>query len=204
MFSFLKNLFGTDGFPKRWECGPAWELEPAVGWMHIISDVVIFGAYTAIPLLLVFFVLRKKSAPFLPVFWLFAAFILACGFVHLIEASIFWYPRYRLSGLMKMFTAIVSVLTVGALVPLMPKFLAMRTPEELDKEINERKRAEAEAERANQAKGGLLKSWACGGCWLAQVLFLWRGDKILSTLLLDARSEIVFAPAIQMLHPATR
>src|SRR5262245_4194408 len=153
MLDFLQNLFDTSDFPPRWHCG---HWTDAHGWLHIVSDVTIFAAYTAIPLMLVYFVLRKKTVPFLPVFWLFAAFIIACGCVHLIEATIFWQPWYRFSGLMKLITAVVSVGTVVALAPLMPKFLAMRTPEELDREIADRRRAEAEAARANRAKGEFL------------------------------------------------
>ena len=151
MFSFFLD---TNGFPARWDCGEAWTTQH--GLVHIISDIVIFGAYTAIPLMLLYFIFRKKTGAFLPVFALFAVFILACGFVHLVEASIFFKPWYRLSGLLKFVTAIASVWTVIALVPLMPKFLQMRTPEELEREIADRKRAEAEAERANKAKGEFL------------------------------------------------
>jgi signal transduction histidine kinase/CheY-like chemotaxis protein len=153
---FITKLLDTTGFPPRWQCGPAWSQDPSIGWIHILSDSAIFCAYLAIPLMLVYFVFKKKDAPFLPVFWLFAAFILACGFSHLVEATIFWHPWYRLSGLVKLVTAVVSVMTVAALVPHMPKFLALRTPEELDREITERRRAEAEAERANRAKGEFL------------------------------------------------
>ncbi|MGZ0163751.1 MAG: response regulator [Planctomycetales bacterium] len=156
MFNFLGSLFDTTGFPARWECGVGWNDDPSVGWMHIISDISIFCAYTAIPLMLVYFVLKKKDAPFLPIFWLFAVFIVACGMSHLVEAVIFWEPVYRLSGFVKACTALVSVATVCALVPNMPKFLALKTPEELEREIAERRRAEAEAERANRAKGEFL------------------------------------------------
>ena len=152
--TFFKNLFNTDGFPPRWECGEAWS--DAHGILHIVSDCAIFGAYTAIPLLLLYFTFRKKVGAFLPVFWLFAVFILACGFGHLIEATIFKWPWYRFSGVVKAITAVVSWITVFALIPLMPRFLRMRTPEELEREISDRKAAEAEAERANKAKGEFL------------------------------------------------
>jgi len=156
MLYFFTNLFNTNGFPKRWECGPAWGEEPALGWLHIISDVAIFASYMAIPLMLIYFVFRKKLGVFLPVFWLFAVFILACGVGHLCEASLFWEPWYRLSGLIKLTTAVVSVITAIALAPNIPKFLKLRTPEELQREISERERAEAEAEKANQAKSEFL------------------------------------------------
>jgi two-component system, sensor histidine kinase and response regulator len=156
MLAFFLELFDTSGFPPRWDCGTAWALEPAVGWIHIFSDLAVFAAYTAIPLMLLYFVFHKKTGAFLPIFWLFAVFILACGTVHLVEATIFWHPWYRLSALVKLITAVASVATVMALVPQMPKFLSLRMPEELEHEIAERKRAEAEAARANRAKGDFL------------------------------------------------
>ena len=122
----------------------------------MISDIAIFGAYITIPLMLLYFIYRKKTGVFLPIFALFAVFILACGVTHLVEATIFWHPWYRLSGAMKGLTAVVSVMTVGALVPSLPKFLSLRTPEELEHEIAERKLAESFAERANRAKGEFL------------------------------------------------
>ncbi len=156
MLAFFLKLFDTSGFPPRWDCGTAWAQEPAVGWIHVLSDLAVFAAYTAIPLMLLYFVFHKKTGAFLPIFWLFAVFILACGTVHLVEATIFWHPWYRLSALVKLITAVASVTTVMALVPQMPKFLSLRMPEELEHEIVERKRAEAEAARANRAKGDFL------------------------------------------------
>jgi two-component system, sensor histidine kinase and response regulator len=156
MLAFFSQLFDTSGFPPRWDCGAAWAEEPAVGWIHIFSDLAVFAAYTAIPVMLLYFVFHKKTGAFLPIFWLFAVFILACGTVHLVEAIIFWHPWYRLSALVKLITAVASVATVTALVPQMPKFLSLRMPEELEHEIAERKRAEAEAARANRAKGEFL------------------------------------------------
>ena len=52
------------------------------------------------------------------------------------------YPAYRLLGLMKLGTALVSWVTVFAIIPITPRALAMRFPEELEKEVEERKRAE--------------------------------------------------------------
>jgi PAS domain S-box-containing protein len=121
--TFVAKLFDTGDFPARWYCG-VWSTD--VGWLHILSDLGIFAAYFAIPCVLLFFILRKKDLPFPKVIWLFAAFILACGLGHLIEASIFWWPVYRFSGLVKCVTAIVSWVTVIVLVRIMP--IALRLP----------------------------------------------------------------------------
>jgi PAS domain S-box-containing protein len=120
---FAKKLFDTKDFPARWYCGN-WSTD--VGWLHIISDLGIFGAYFTIPVVLLFFLLRKKDIPFPKVIWLFASFILACGFGHLIEAGIFWWPAYRFAGIIKGFTAIISWVTVFALIWLVP--MALRLP----------------------------------------------------------------------------
>src|SRR5258708_4239985 len=109
----LKELFDTSDFPPRWNCG-RWS--DGLGWLHILSDLGIFAAYLAIPCVLGYFVLRRKDIPFKRVFWLFGAFILACGTTHLIEAIIFWWPIYPLAGLIKLFTAAVSWATVVALI----------------------------------------------------------------------------------------
>src|SRR5262249_10265764 len=124
----------------RWYCG---NWTAAHGWLHILSDIAIFGAYAAIPAVLVLFALRRrKDIPFLPIFWLFAGFILFCGTGHLIEATIFWQPWYRLSGVVKLATALISWCTVIGLVPLIPKALALRSPQDLEHEIAERKRVQ--------------------------------------------------------------
>jgi two-component system, chemotaxis family, sensor kinase Cph1 len=146
MIDFLAHVFDASGFPPRWHCG-SWT--SGHGWLHILSDVGVWSAYLTIPCLLGYFVLNKKDMPFRPIFWLFAAFILACGTTHLMEAVIFWWPAYRLAALIKLITAIVSWCTVVALVPVTPMVLAMRTPSELEREIAAREIAEEALQRAN-------------------------------------------------------
>jgi PAS domain S-box-containing protein len=139
MFDFLTHLFDTSGFFPRWNCG---DWTAAHGWLHILSDLGVWSAYVAIPCVLGYFALRRKDIPFRSLFWLFGAFILACGTTHLMEVFLFWWPVYRLAGLVKLFTALVSWGTVLALIPATPRALAMRSPEELEQEIAARKDAE--------------------------------------------------------------
>ena len=146
MADFLRHLFDTSDFPRRWDCG---NWTPEHGWLHVLSDLGVWSAYVAIPLVLGYFVLRRRDIPFRWIFWLFAGFILACGATHLMEALIFWWPAYRLSGVIKLFTAIISWATVIALVPVTPKVLAMRSPQELQREIRARKEAEIALKQAN-------------------------------------------------------
>jgi PAS domain S-box-containing protein len=136
----LSRLFDTSGFPRRWDCGRWTE---AHGWLHILSDLGVWSAYLAIPIVLGFFIVRRKDLPFRGIFVLFGMFIFACGTTHLMEAIIFWWPAYPLAGLIKLLTALVSWTTVFALIPITPKALAMRSPEELSREIAAREEADA-------------------------------------------------------------
>jgi PAS domain S-box-containing protein len=146
MFASFSWLLDTSPFPPRWECG-SWSA--AEGWLHILSDLGVWSAYVAIPCVLAWFVLRRRDIPFRTVFWLFGAFILACGTTHLMEALLFWWPAYHLAGVIKLLTALVSWATVVALIPVIPRALAMRSPEELEREIAERQLAEEALRRAH-------------------------------------------------------
>ncbi|MDB6133670.1 MAG: luxQ 6 [Verrucomicrobiales bacterium] len=98
-------------------------------------------------MVLAFFIRFRKDMPFVPLFWLFAIFIVSCGASHLIEATIFWRPWYRLSGLLKAVTAVVSWATVIQLINVLPAALALpsvaKVNLQLREEIAERKQAEA-------------------------------------------------------------
>jgi signal transduction histidine kinase/ActR/RegA family two-component response regulator len=159
MLEFFSKLFDTTDFPARWNCG---QWTAGHGWLHVLSDVAIFGAYTAIPCVLAYFVVQRKDVPFPRVLWLFVAFIFACGFGHLIEATIFWQPVYRLSGLVKLATALVSWGTVFALVQVVPHALQFpglaRLNADLRNEVDERKRMEEALRESEEKLAGLLES----------------------------------------------
>lgn len=153
VLDFFSGLFSTHLWPPRWQCGTWSDFQ---GWLYIGSDVAIWGAYFAIPLLLVNIV-SKKKVPFLPVFWLAAGFILFCGFTHLVDAIIFYYPIYRFAALLRFCTAAISWLTVYVLYRNLPRVFSLRTPEELEEEVKQRKQAEqvlavrnAELEQSNR------------------------------------------------------
>lgn len=117
---FFSNLFDTSSYPARWNCG---EWTPLEGWLHIGSDVLIFLAYLAIPLSILYCLWKRRDVPFNSVLILFSAFILSCGTGHLLEAVIFYCPIYRVAGLLKLTTALVSVATAIVLMRLLPRIL---------------------------------------------------------------------------------
>ena len=138
MGTFFSKLWDTSDFPPRWECG---KWESFHGWLHIASDFAVFGAYTAIPVVILFFAWRRKQnnqpIQFPYLFWLFCAFIFACGTVHLIEAAIFFTPIYRISGVFKFLTAVFSWATVIALFRISPKALSLPTLNSLNHQLQQ-------------------------------------------------------------------
>lgn len=141
----LWDFFSTEPYPARWECG-AWSA--GMGWLHIVSDLAIFTAYTAIPISILIYVKRRGDVPFPLLFWLFCAFIFSCGTTHLLEAVIFWYPLYPVSGLVKAFTAIVSIATVIVALRFMPQAVALPQLAVVNKELAESRRRLVAAQSA--------------------------------------------------------
>jgi PAS domain S-box-containing protein len=91
-------------------------------------------------------------------FLMFGAFILGCGTTHVMEVWTIWHGTYRLAGIIKLITAGLSVGTAVALVPLMPKALALPSPARLEaanralyQEIGNRRHAEEEIKKLNES-----------------------------------------------------
>ncbi len=139
---FFSNIFSTELWPARWHCGSWSDFH---GWLYIISDLMIWGAYFAIPLLLFRLISKRSDLPFPKIFWLFISFILLCGLTHLMDAIIFWWPAYRLSAVIRFLAAVVSLFTVYALYKILPLVYNLRTAKQLEVEIEQRKQAEEEA-----------------------------------------------------------
>ncbi|MDX2242135.1 MAG: histidine kinase dimerization/phosphoacceptor domain -containing protein [Leptolyngbyaceae cyanobacterium bins.302] len=105
---------------------------PKLVGLHVFSDALTAFAYYSIPLTLFYFVRRRPDLPFTWIFLLFSAFIVACGTTHLMEIWTLWYPNYWVSGTIKLLTAITSLTTAILLVPIVPKALALPSPDQYD------------------------------------------------------------------------
>ncbi len=145
---FFYGLFSTDLWPPRWYCG-TWS--DFLGWLYIISDLLIWLSYFLIPVIIINYLSQKGSAlKFNKTYLYFAAFILFCGLTHLIDAMMFWVPMYRVNALLKFATAIVSMLTVYHLIKILPSAFSQKTSIELEQEIARRILAENRLQNANQ------------------------------------------------------
>lgn len=145
---FSENIFTPHGFCLAWE--------PLVLWLHVISDTVVALAYYTIPFAVLYFMVRRRDLAFRSIFALTGTFILACGTTHVMDVVTLWYPVYWLDGIIRAFTALVSIGTAAAIWLVMPKALALPSMAQLEEangrlqhEIGERERAEAALRDAN-------------------------------------------------------
>lgn len=124
--------------------------------LHVAGDSLIALSYLLIPWTLFNFVRQRKDIPFGWITWLFGAFILACGATHAVEVWTLWDPVYWYAGVLKAFTAAVSLGTAWVLYIITPQLLAipsMSSLREANAKLREEVDARREAERAlSQAK----------------------------------------------------
>jgi PAS domain S-box-containing protein len=109
--------------------------DPRIVWLHVITDALIALSYYAIPVVLVYFIRKRRNLPFNWIFWMFAGFILACGTTHLMEIWNIWHGDYVLAGVIKAITAVLSLLTAAMLIPLAPKGIALPALRTVNREL---------------------------------------------------------------------
>ncbi len=109
--------------------------------LHVISNFLTAIAYFSIPLMLIYFVRKRQDTPFSKVFVLFSAFIIACGVGHFLDVLTIWIPLASLSTFEHALTALISCYTAIELYFLLPQFLNLKSPQELE-QINDQLQAE--------------------------------------------------------------
>ncbi|MER3463977.1 MAG: hypothetical protein C4329_05735 [Chitinophagaceae bacterium] len=100
-----------------------------------------WSAYFAIPLIILKYVSRRINVRFVRGYFLFAAFILACGSAHFLDAVTFWFPAYRLNAVVRFITGVVSWITAFYLIKVMPIASKLKSHKKLEKEVDERKKS---------------------------------------------------------------
>ncbi|SCW43975.1 MULTISPECIES: sensor histidine kinase [unclassified Pseudomonas] len=136
--------------------GHCYMWRPDLLWTNVIADSLIALSYVTIPFTLLYFIHKRKDVPFDWMLAAFGVFILACGTSHVMEILTIWQPYYWLMALVKVITAIASVITAILLVRLVPAALKIPSPQQLAKVNDELREAQAElvttARRAGMAE----------------------------------------------------
>jgi PAS domain S-box-containing protein len=142
----FRTLFSSGNFEPHGYC---YLWNPGLVWLNVVSDALIAAAYFAIPIILVWFVRKRRDLPFSWIFGLFGLFIVACGSTHVMEVWNLWHANYWLAGLVKAITAAASVPTAILLLNLVPRALELPSAKQwitanaaLREEMAERREAE--------------------------------------------------------------
>ncbi|TAK64885.1 PAS domain S-box protein [Methylobacter sp.] len=142
----LIDLFGVKNLIPHGYC-LSWS--PVLLWLNVISDLLITLFYYSIPLMLVYFIRRRKDLPYPGLVAMFAVFIMACGTTHLLSAITLWIPLYWLDALFKGLTAIISAATAALMLRVIPRALSVPSAAQLQAEMQQRKTAEEALHIAN-------------------------------------------------------
>ncbi len=149
----LPGFFDSSGLVPHGIC-LSWK--PGLLYLLVVSDLLIAAAYFSIPITLFNFVAKRKDLKFRSVFYLFGAFILACGVTHVLEVWTIWRPAYGVEAAVKLLTALISIATAMMLWTMIPKALRLPSPAQLEasnlrlkEEIQERRAAKEQVLRLN-------------------------------------------------------
>jgi len=111
-------------------------------------------SYFCIPVVIIYFLRRHAEVPYRGMFYMFCVFIGSCGVTHGVAVWNVWHGLYGVQGIVKTWTALVSVATAAFLLPLAPKLVALRGPVELaranaalEEQIDQRRKSELQTVR---------------------------------------------------------
>jgi signal transduction histidine kinase len=145
MNQFFSWLLSSDKFMPHGHC---YLWQPGTLWLNVGSDALIAASYFAIPIAIYSFTSRRRSAfrfAWMPM--MFGAFILLCGGTHIMEIWTVWHPIYRAAGGLKLLTGLASFATLMTLIWIMPRALLLKTPGQLESDVEART---AELNEANR------------------------------------------------------
>jgi PAS domain S-box-containing protein len=144
MVEFFKKLFDSDFMPHG-HC-LLWRADLLA--LHVGSDLLIALAYYSIPLALLVIVKRRNDLVFGRMYILFALFIFLCGTTHLFDIWAIWHGTYRIEGLVKLLTGVVSIMTAYMLWRIIPRILAIPSRPQLEAEVEQRRLVQGQLEAA--------------------------------------------------------
>jgi len=122
--------------------------------MNVVSDIFIGLSYLCIPIVIIYLLRRQAEVPYRGMFYMFCVFIGSCGVTHAVSVWNVWHGHYGVQGIVKTWTALASVATAAALLPLAPRLVALRGPVELaranaalEEQIDQRRKSELQTIR---------------------------------------------------------
>ena len=140
------RLFGSNDYLPHVFC---YLRRPALVWTHVTADSLIGLAYVAISVTLAYLVYKaRRDIPFHWMFLAFGLFIIACGGTHFMEVVTVWKPVYVFSAVVKIFTALASLMTAVVLPLNVPTILTLAQRAKASEQVTATLRASEERKEA--------------------------------------------------------
>jgi two-component sensor histidine kinase len=140
------RLFGSNDYLPHVFC---YLRRPVLVWTHVTADSLIGLAYVAISVTLAYLVYKaRRDIPFHWIFLAFGLFIIACGGTHFMEVVTIWKPVYILSAVVKIFTALASLMTAVVLPLNVPTILNLAQRAKASEQVTATLRASEERKEA--------------------------------------------------------
>ncbi|MDP8901576.1 MAG: EAL domain-containing protein [Actinomycetota bacterium] len=186
---------GGGSAPQRYALGE----DPALIWMHLVTNLLIGLAYVAISGTLIH--LTRKTGRKIPFLWAFVAFgvfIISYGATHFVAALTLWEPAYWMAGGVLWVTALASVGTAVAIPSVVPKVVDLVDSAQASEE--RRRRLLESEERFRNLLGnlqvGVLLMDSRGEILLANgramALIGLTGDELVGKAHLDTDWDVVY------------
>lgn len=153
VMDFFARFFSTEGFMAHKHC---YLIENETFWLVVVSDGLISLAYFSIPIPLFLITRKREDLLYKPLFLLFAAFILLCGMTHVMTMIGMWEPFYRIEGVLKLLTGLVSLATAVVLFIIYPRVLKIPSEALMDQTLEQLE--EESEEKEKQMESNRMKS----------------------------------------------
>src|SRR5262245_58112548 len=124
----------------------------------IFADLATFAAYAVIPLLILYFLLRRRHVHFSRVWFLLLMYLIVGGTVHVLDACGNWEPVVHLAAALKVVVAFISWIWVIVLIPLLPKLLEAKSAEEFKTLLSKHEEAEQALKETEAVYKSLIES----------------------------------------------
>lgn len=108
----------------------------------LFADLATVGAYAVVPIVILYSLARRKHVHFSRVWFLLVLYLMVGGTVHVLDALGGGESMQRFAAAMKVVLAFVSWIWVLVLIPLLPRLLETRSPEDFAKLLNKHEETE--------------------------------------------------------------
>jgi len=124
----------------------------------IFADLATFAAFAVIPLMILYFLLRRRQVHFSRVWFLLLMYLIVGGAVHVLDACGNWEPVVHLAAALKVVVAFIAWIWVIVLIPLLPKLLEARSAEEFKTLLSKHEEAEQALKETEAVYKSLIES----------------------------------------------